>query len=195
MPTRVMSLPDPDGARLAQGDGVRLFGNRASVAVKPLVLEIDHRVIVANCRNEQTLGGIGVGRHHALQAGDVAEDGVEGLGMLGGAAEAGANAGQHGEWHLDLAPEHVPHLGRVVQQLVHANAHKVNEHQLGDCPHSGGGGANGRSHEGSLGKGSIQDPLVAELLNQANGSAKGAAPGVHDAQVFPAGTPRQSPRP
>ena len=108
--------------------------------------------------------------------------------MLGGAAKSGADAGQHGERDLDLAAEHVPHFGGVVQQLVHADAHEVHEHQLGHGPHAGGGSADGRAHKGRLGKGSVQHPLVAELL-EAHGGAEGAAPGVNDAQVLPAGAP------
>ena len=56
--------------------------------------------------------------------------------MLGRAAEPGADAGEHDEGDLDLAAEHVAHLGGVVQHLVHADAYEVDEHQLGDGPHS-----------------------------------------------------------
>ena len=98
-----------------------------------------------------------------------------------------ADAGEHDEGHLDLAAEHVAHLGGVVEKLVHADADEVHEHQLGDGAHAGGGGADGGADEGGFGERGVQHALVAELLDQAARGAERAAPGVNDAQVLAAG--------
>ena len=57
--------------------------------------------------------------------------------MLGRGPESGPDAGHHGEWHFHLAAEHIAHLGGVVDQLVHADADEVDEHQFGYGPESG----------------------------------------------------------
>ena len=83
--------------------------------------------------------------------------------------------------------EHVAHLGGVVEELVHADADKVDEHQLGDGAHAGGSSANGGAHECGLRQRGVQDALVAELLDEAAGGAEGSAPGVDDAQMLATG--------
>ena len=65
---------------------------------------------------------------------NVAEDGVERLGVLGRRTGASSYPGKECERHLDLPSVHVAHLGGVVQDLVHTHAHEVHEHQLGYGP-------------------------------------------------------------
>ena len=151
------------------------------------MLKEHHGVVVADGGQQQALGGVSIRRADAFESRDVAEQRVEGLGVLGGAAEPRADAGEHDERNLDLPAEHVAHLGGVVEQLVHADADEIDEHQLGDGAHTGGSGADGGAHEGSFGERGVQHALVAELLNQAAGGAERAAPGVHDAQMLAAG--------
>ena len=71
--------------------------------------------------------------------------------MLGGAAEAGPDACQKGERQLDLATEHIAHLGGIVEQLVHAHSYEVDKHELGDGAHTRGGRSDGCPNEGGLG--------------------------------------------
>ena len=52
--------------------------------------------------------------------------------MLRGGAEAGAVHGADDERRHRLAAEHVAELGGLVEDLVEADAHEVDEHQLGD---------------------------------------------------------------
>ena len=51
-------------------------------AVEQLVLEDQHRVVVAHGALEQALGVVGRGRGDDLQARDVGEEGLQALGML-----------------------------------------------------------------------------------------------------------------
>jgi len=106
--------------------------------------------------------------------------------MLRRTAESSPNPGEHGERNFDLPTEHVPHLGRVVQHLVHADADEVDEHQFGDGPHPGGSGADRCANESRLGQWRVQHPLVPELLDEADGGPERAAPSIDDAQVLPA---------
>ena len=64
---------------------------------------------------------------------------------------------------LDLAPEHVGHLGSLRDELVHANPHEWG-HCFDDWPHADGRRANRGSEESVLGKGSIQNSIFAELI-------------------------------
>ena len=109
--------------------------------------------------------------------------------MLRRAAETGADAGKHHERNFHLPAEHIAHLGGIVQHLVHTNADEIHEHQFGDSPHSGGRRADGGADECRFGKGRIQHPLVAELLNQPDGSAERPAPSVNNAQMLAPGAP------
>ena len=77
-----------------------------------------------------------------------------------------------------LAAEHVLELGRLVEDLVEADAHEVDEHQLGDRAQAGGGGADGGADEAALGDRRVQHAVAAELGHQPLGDAERAAPGV-----------------
>ena len=71
-----------------------------------------------------------------LKSGYMGNPGFERLGMLrrGTGTRAGGHTQYHG--HRDLAAEHITHLRRLIDQLVHADGQKVAEHQLGDGPQS-----------------------------------------------------------
>ena len=62
-----------------------------------------------------------------------------------------------------LAAEHVAELGGLVEDLVEADAHEVDEHQLGDRAQAGRGGAGRRADEGALGDRRVEHALAAEL--------------------------------
>ena len=52
--------------------------------------------------------------------------------MLGGGAAAGADHCADHQRRLGLAAKHVAELGRLVEDLVKADAEEIGEHQLGD---------------------------------------------------------------
>ena len=61
--------------------------------------------------------------------------------MLAGRAEARAvHRADHHRGH-GIAAEHVAKFGGLIEDLVQADAHEVDEHQLGDRTQPGGGRA------------------------------------------------------
>ena len=77
--------------RLAEGNGVGLVRHLDLLVVHGLVLEEDHRIVVADRLDQQALGLIGARTAVThLQARDMGEDRIEALAVLGGGAEAGA---------------------------------------------------------------------------------------------------------
>ena len=111
--------------RLADGQLVGLLRHVALHVVEQLVLEEDHRVVGVHRRYQQALGRVRVRRHHALEPRDVRHQRVQNLRVLRRRADARADAREHGEGELHVAAVHVAHLGRVVEQLVKADAHEV----------------------------------------------------------------------
>ena len=99
-------------------------------------------------------------------------------GVLTGGADAGADQGADRDWALRLAAEHVAELGALVEDLVHAAAEEVDEHQLGDRSQPGRGRADRRADETRLGDRGVEDPVAAELLDETLGDAHRPAPGV-----------------
>src|SRR5205807_892173 len=77
-----------------------------------------------------------------------------------------------------LAAEHVAELGALVEDLVHAHAEEVDEHELGHRPEAGGGGAHRRADEPRLRDRRVQHALAPVLLDQALGDSEDATPGV-----------------
>ena len=74
-----------------------------------------------------------------------------------------------------LAPEHVAELGRLVEDLVEADAQEVDEHQLRDRAHAARGRADGGTGERGLRQRRIEQ-AVAILLVEALVEPEGAAP-------------------
>src|SRR3546814_19135849 len=77
--------------------------------------------------------------------------------------------------YTTLFRSHVPELGRLVVDLVEADAHEIHEHQLGDRTQAGDRGAGSGTDDGALGNRGIDDPGWAELVVEAIGDAKHAA--------------------
>ena len=98
--------------------------------------------------------------------------------MLRGGAEAGAVHGADDQRRHRLAAEHVAELGRLVEDLVEADAHEVDEHQLDDRAQPGRRRARRRADEGDLGEMGVEHAVGPELRPQALGDAERAAPGV-----------------
>ena len=142
------------------------------------MLEEDHRIVVADRLDQETLGLIGVGRQHHLQPRDVGEHRVEALAVLRGGAEAGAVHGADHQRGHRLAAEHVAELGRLVEDLVEADPHEVDEHQFDDRAEPGGRGARRGADERDLGEMRVEHAVGSELRAEALGDAHRAAPGV-----------------
>jgi hypothetical protein len=139
------------------------------------VLVEQDRVVVVYRGEEHALRVVGGRRHHDLQAGDVDEPGLQGLGVLGGGAGSGASGGA--DYHRDpsLAAEHVPDLGRLVDELVHAVGYKVRELQLGYRAHPHERRTRAQPDVAGLGDGRVHHALLAELLDHAPAHAERAA--------------------
>ena len=82
--------------------------------------------------------------------------------MLGRRAEARAIHGADGQGRDRLAAEHIFELGGLVENLIEADPHEVDEHQFGNGSQTGGGGAGRAADEGALGDRRVQHPVPAE---------------------------------
>ena len=168
----------------AERDALVALGHLALGPVEHLVLEEHHQVVVADGAQQEPLGVGRRRRHDALDARHVGEDRVVAAGMLAGGADAGADLGADDDRALGLAAEHVAEFGALVEDLVHAAAEEVDEHQLGDRPQAGRGRADRRADEARLGDRRVEHAVAAELLDETLGDAHRAAPGVVVDQVI-----------
>ena len=166
--------PGPDHGGPA--DRARVVGRRLRSlhAVEQPVLDEDHRVGVLDGRPQQA---VGVGRrrgHDDGQARDVGQQGLEALRVLAARGPAGAELGPHGQRHLGGPAGHERQLGRLVEQLVEADADEVEVHQLDHGAHAGHGRADAQAHDGRLGDRRVAHP-VAEPVAQAPGEPEDVA--------------------
>ena len=76
----------------------------------------------------------GLDGYTTLSPGNVAEDGLEALTVLGSGRQACTASGGDGERQGGFAAEHVLQLGGLVHDLVQCHAHEVHEHQVHDGP-------------------------------------------------------------
>src|SRR5437773_5840426 len=89
-------------------------------------------------------------------------------------ADHGANhQGTHG-----FAAEHIPELGRLVEDLIETDAHKINEHELDNGAQARSRRADSGADEGGLRNGGVHNP-VTELTPQPLGYSERTAPSVH----------------
>ena len=98
--------------------------------------------------------------------------------MLGRGAEAAAEHAADHHRRRRLAAEHVAELGRLVEDLVEADPHEVDEHQLGDRPQARGGRTHRGADEARFADRRVEHPGRSELRMQAFGDAERAAPGI-----------------
>ncbi len=155
-------------ARLADRHGeVVELRHRERLSVKNLVFEEDHRVRIADGALEQALGvGRHVGRDH-LEARHVRVPGGVSPGC------AGRRRGPPRRWAPEddraahLSAGHVERLGGRVDDLVDRLHGEVEGHELDDRPQARERGADAEAREAVLGDRRVDDPLRAELLQQA----------------------------
>ncbi len=161
--------------RFAEAQHVVALGHLAADAVEALVLDEDHRVVVADRRLQQRLG-VGRGRGAGdQQAGDLEVERLEAVGV--GRAELMAAASRHPDHHrhLRLAVEHVGDRRGMVDDLVQRQQREVDGHQLDDRPQATHRGADPGADDRVLGDRRVAHPALAELVQQAVGDLEGAA--------------------
>ena len=139
---------------------------RALHAVEQPVLDEDDRVRVLDRGAEQAVGVGRRRRHDDAQAGDVGEQRLEALRVLAARRAPGAELGAHGQRHLGRPAGHERQLGRLVEQLVEADADEVEVHELDHRAHPGHGRADAEAHDRRLGDRRVAD-AVAEPVVQA----------------------------
>ena len=107
--------------------------------------------------------------------------------MLRRRAETRAAHGADHHGRFRLAAEHIAELGRLVVDLIEADAHKVDEHQFRDRAQAAGRGPDRRAHIGAFRQRCVQH-LPGVLVVEPLGHAERAAPGVFfAARAGPAG--------
>ncbi len=84
--------------------------------------------------------------------------------MLGCGPDSGPLGRPEYHWDSGFAAKHVPHLCRLVKKLIHADADKVNKHQLADRAQAGGSRTCCRPDNRTFGDGGISNPLFTELF-------------------------------
>ncbi|CAB4989186.1 unannotated protein [freshwater metagenome] len=89
------------------------------------------------------------------------EPGLEALAVLGSGRHASAAGGRDGQGDGDRAPEHVLHLGRLVEDLVHGDADEIHEHQVAHRSKAPGSSTDAEADDRLLGDRGVLDPLVA----------------------------------
>ncbi len=161
----------------ADGNDVFVLRDLACGQIQHLVLEEEDGVVGADGRFEQPLGVVGGAGGDDDEARYPRQERVEGLGMLSGQAEARPAGGANHQRQGILPARHVPQLGRLVDDGVHAAGEEVGEHDLGHRPHPRHGRSHRRAHDGVLADGRVEHPLRAELLHQAGGDGEIAAGG------------------
>ena len=165
---------------LADGHGV-LFGRQVllDAAVEALVLEEEHRVVVADGGFDEALGVVGGGRAHHLQAGRADEPHLGILRMERAAVNAAARGRANHDGHGRVPA--VAALGGEVDDLVEAAGDEIGELHLRHRAQAHQAGADGRAHDGRFGDGRIHHAALAEMLEEAGGHFERAAV---DADVF-----------
>ena len=164
--TSVMSLPARFTSATPSGMVYSSVGHRAFEFVHHLVFEEDHRVVVADGALHQPFGVVGRGRHDDFQAGDVAQPGVQALGMLRRRAAPRAHRRAQDHRHFELAAGHVVNLGRLIDHLVHGQRDEIAEHDVHHRAHAGHRRADASPAMPGFGDRRIDDALGAKFLHQ-----------------------------
>src|SRR5215213_8191459 len=111
-------------------------------------------------------------------------------GMLTAGADAGADLGANSDGALCLPAEHVAEFGTLIEDLIHAAAEEVDEHEFGNRSQTSSGRPDGGADETRLGDRGIQDPVATELLDETLCDAHWPAPGIIVHEVIDHGTAR-----
>ena len=131
---------------------------RALHAVEQPVLDEDHRVRVLDGGPQQAVGVGRRRRHDDGQPRDVGQQRLEALRVLAARRAPGAELGPHGQRHLRRAAGHERQLGRLVEQLVEADAEEVEVHQLDHGAHPGHGRTDAEADDRRLGDRRVAHP-------------------------------------
>ena len=159
---------------LADGNGVVLGGQfLLDRAVEVFVLEVNHRVVVADRRLDQALGVIGRRWLHHLEARRVHVGHFDVLRMERAAVDvaAGGSADDQGD---GLAPA-VAALGREVRDLVEAAGHEICELHLEHRAQSVDSGTRARADDARLGEWRVHHAQLAKAFQHALGDLEGTA--------------------
>ena len=135
-------------------------------AVESAVLEDQHRIGVADRGLEQAAGVGRRGRDADLEAGCVDEPRLHRVRVM--PAARAPDPVRHPERHGagELAAEHVPRLGDLVDDLVHGARDEVGEVHVDDRHEAGDGRAQRRADDGRLRDRRVQHALGAELVHE-----------------------------
>ncbi|MNY35608.1 hypothetical protein D3C86_1700280 [compost metagenome] len=107
------------------------------------------------------------------------EVGLVGLRVVVAAADAAAVGGADDDRAGVLPARAVAELRHLVDDLVDGREDVVHELDLGDRAQAVEGHADGGADDAGLGEGGVDDPVLAELLLQADGGAEDAAELAH----------------
>src|SRR5579871_2824121 len=77
--------------------------------------------------------------------------------------------------NLCLPTKHVAYLRPLIDNLIHANRHKIAKLEFSYRPHTGERGSNGRSGDDRLRDRSIANTLLSKLVEQVTRDTKGPA--------------------
>src|SRR2546423_6093117 len=174
--------------RFSEGDCVRLLRHLALARIECLVLEEHYRIVVSNGLNHEALSVVRVRRDHDLQPGYSGQQPVNRLRVLRSHVHASTHGGADHYRARALATEHVAELRDLVVDLIHADTDEVGEHDFGNRPQTGERGSGGRADDCRLADRRVDDPVRAELRQQAPGDAKDASRRLPLARCSPGST-------
>ena len=146
---------------------VRIRHVTADRSVHLLVLEEEHRIVVPDRGPQQALGVVWRGRDDDLQARDVGEERLHGLGVIEGAVDAAAVRSADGHRDAEAVVRAVPHPCGLGQDLVEGREDEVRELDLGHGPQAIHRGTDRGAHDHRFGQRRVDDPVIAELGPQA----------------------------
>src|ERR1051326_5837830 len=152
-------------ARFADRDYVIIRGYFFfDAAVEIFVFEEDAGIVVANGGLNEALGVIGRGRADDFQAGIVNKPHLGILRMEGPTMDVSAAGPAQDEWSRS-APK-VVSLGNHVGDLVEGAADEIHELKFGDRAHAGERGAEGRTHDGGLCDGRVDNAFGTDAVDK-----------------------------
>ena len=164
--------------RLADRDNLIPFGHRTLGApVQVFVLEVDHRVVVADRRLQQAFRVVRRGWRDDLETGPVDEPRLRVLRVVQPAADVAAARRAHDDRHGRAPAVPVAKRRRLVDDLIETARDEVGELHLGNRPVAAQRGADADADDRRLGDRGVDDAHLAELVGQPLGDAECAAVG------------------
>ena len=152
-----------DAAGLAEGDDLGfdvVGGGGVAVVEADFGVEEDGGSVGVEGGVEEAGGVAGGGGHEDVDAGDMGEHGLEGLGVEGAESGAVSAAGDHEDdgalEHTGGAPVHGAELGH---DLADAVGQEVGELDEADGLAAGEGSADGAADDGGFGEGGVDDAV------------------------------------